>query len=232
MRSKNNMKSKSIPPSTFKFLIDVAKNNNRPWFAENKSRYQEAYTQMKEFSDVVLNKMTHIDEIEELKVYRIYRDVRFSKDKLPYKTHMSGYLRRATKKLRGGYYFHIEPGHSFVGGGFWGPNSADLKRIRQEIAADDKPLRKIINSTKFKKTFGTLQGECLKTAPRGFAKDHPAIDLLRHKQFIIWKSFSDDEVLSPKFSGEIIKVFKNMRPFFDYMSEVLTTDSNGVPLED
>ena len=224
------MMKKTIPASIFKFLKDVQQNNNRPWFAENKARYQEAYQQMKTFSDVVLDKMSHLDEIEELKLYRIYRDVRFSKDKLPYKTHMSGYLRRATNRLRGGYYFHIEPGNSFVGGGFWGPHKDDLKRIREEIAADDQALRKILNSASFKKTFGTLKGDCLKTAPRGYAKDHPAIDLLRHKQFIIWKSFSDEEVMSPKFAGETVKVFKNMRPFFDYMSEVLTTDSNGVSI--
>ncbi len=228
--------STTIPKSTLEFLRDLAKNNNRPWFNDNKDRYTAAHENMIEFAEALIDEMSHHDNLVPMtgkkSLFRIYRDVRFSKDKSPYKSNFAGGLKRATKWLRGGYYYHIQPGDSFVGGGFWSPNPADLKRIRDEIASHDQPLRKIITDPTFKKTFGTLQGETVKTAPKGFDRDHPAIDLLRHKQFLISRSFSDLEVTSPKFLKELIQTFQNMRPFFDYMSEVLTTDANGVPIED
>lgn len=227
------MKHPVIPKSTLKFLKDLSKNNNRDWFAEHKSRYELAHTGMKAFKDAVGKEMEKYDNLERVKLHRIYRDVRFSKNKLPYKNNFGGSLSRATKQLRGGYYFHIEPGgNSIVGGGFWGPNSADLKLIRQHIAFDDQPLRKILKSAKFKKYFGYLQGDQLKTAPKGFEKDHPAIDLLRYKQLYAFRSFTDAEVTDDKFLSELVKTFLALRPYFDYMSEILTTDLNGVPLYD
>lgn len=222
----------SIPQSVIDFLNDLSANNNRPWFNENKPRYQAQQAHMKAFGNALLDEMTHHDNIEQLKLYRIYRDVRFSKNKLPYKRNMSGSMSRATKWLRGGYYFHIEPGNSFAAGGFWAPNSADLKRIRKEFEFDAKPIREIIADKTFQKTFGNLEGDEVKTAPRGFAKDHPAIDLIRKKQFIVTRKFSDKEVTSPDFLSMLNQTFADMRPFFDYMSEVLTTDENGVPIED
>ncbi len=225
------MPNNHISKSTFKFLKDLQANNNRDWFAKNKDRYLEANDEMKALNEALLNKMSYHDEIERIKLYRIYRDIRFSKDKTPYKGSLSTSMKRATKWLRGGYFFKIEPGNSFAAGGFWGPNSADLKRIRQEIAANDKPFRKILKSAAFKKTFGSLEGEQVKSAPRGFDKNHPAIDLLRYKQFIVYRQFTDKEVLAPGFVNDLSKSFKSMRPFFNYMSEVLTTDENGVPLK-
>ncbi|MEM8908515.1 MAG: DUF2461 domain-containing protein [Bacteroidota bacterium] len=225
------MSSSRITPAHFTFLEELKENNNRPWFNEHKDRYLAAHATMKAFTEQLMNEMSLQDEIEAIRLHRIYRDVRFSKDKSPYKSHFSGGLKRATKWRRGGYYFHIEPDNSFVAGGFWAPNSPDLKRIRQEIAADDKVLRKILNAAKFKKYFGELKGEQVKTAPKGYAKDHPAIDLLRYKQLYVMHTFTNEEVLSPRFVKTVAKGFKNMRPFFDYMSEVLTTDSNGVPIE-
>lgn len=219
-----------LTKSIFKFLADLEKNNNRDWFKEHKPRYQEVHAEFKAFANVVLDKMSHIDEIERLRVHRIYRDVRFSKDKTPYSDHFSGGMSRATKLLRGGYYFHITPGASFVGGGFWGPNPADLKLIRTDIAADPKPLRKILASKSFVQTFDTLLGDQVKTAPRGYTVDHPAIELLRYKQFYVRHPFTDTEVLSKDFPDKIVKVYSKLRPFFDYMSEVLTTDENGEPL--
>ena len=227
------MKSTHIQPSLLKFLKDIKKNNNRDWFAKNKPRYQEELEKFKVFANTFLDEMNKMDEIETLKIYRIYRDTRFSKDKTPYKFHFAGGFKRATVRRRGGYYFHFEPGGgSFLAGGFWSPNSPDLKRIRQEIEMDDKPLRKILKSASFKKNFGELKGTKVSTAPRGFAKDHPAIDLLRHKQFIVYRNFSDKEIIDTKFLKEAIKTFKAIRPFFDYMSEVLTTDLNGVSIID
>lgn len=214
----------------FDFLKELKDNNNRPWFQENKERFLVVKENMQAFSNELLNAMSHHDEIERMKIYRIYRDIRFSKDKTPYKAYLSGHFVRATKALRGGYYFHIEPNNSFVGGGFWNPSSPDLKRIRQDIASDPEQLRSIINAPQFKKTFGTLDGNQVKTAPKGYKKDHPAIDLLRYKQFLISHKFTDKEVLAPDFAAKASKVFEEMRPFFNYMSEVLTTDENGVPI--
>lgn len=224
------MQISSIAPSTLQVLTDLSANNNREWFKENKQRFEAAKANMKAFGETLLEEMYQHDKIEKMKLYRIYRDVRFSKDKTPYKNSLSGNFTRATKQLRGGYYFHIEPNNSFIGGGFWGPNSADLKRLRQEFAADPEPLRAIIHSKKFKDAFGTLQGEQLKSSPRGYSKDHPSVDLLRYKQFLVSQTFTDEEVVSEDFALKLSKGFKAMRPFFDYMSEVLTTDENGVPI--
>ena len=223
----------SLDRSVFKFLKDLEKNNNREWFAINKPKYLAANDHFKALAQKINLGMQKQDNIEKMKLYRIYRDVRFSKNKAPYKNNFSGGFSRATKALRGGYYFQLQPGgNSMMGGGFWQPEASDLKIIREEIAADDAPLRNIINSTDFKKHFGELGGQQLKTAPKGFPKDHPSIDLLRYKSFIVSKNFTDKEVMSPGFSDEILKYFKATRPFFDYMSEVLTTDSNGVSIID
>lgn len=222
-----------LNPSVFAFLKKLEKNNNRDWFAENKALYVSAHESFKAFAETLDRAMQKQDHIEKMKLFRIYRDVRFSKNKAPYKNSFSGSFSRATKALRGGYYFHLEPGgRSMVGAGFWQPESADLKRIREEIAADAAPLRKIINSASFKKHFGKLEGDQVKTAPKGYPKDHPDIDLLRYKSFIVSHHFTDKEVTAPGFADEILKYFKATRPFFDYMSEVLTTDVNGVSLID
>lgn len=226
------MKSSIISSTTLQFLKDLQENNDRGWFAKEKDRFVAAKENMQSFADALLAEIEQHDEIEKMKVYRIYRDVRFSKDKSPYKNYLSGSMMRATKWRRGGMYFHIEPnGKSMIGGGFWNPNSADLARIRQEIAADDSFLRKIIAAPNFKKHFGELEGNQVKTAPRGYAKDHPAIDLLRYKQFLLGEYFTDKEVTSKNFIKKATTSFLAMRPFFDYMSDVLTTDSNGVPIE-
>ena len=222
--------SATISKSNFQFLKDIANNNNRDWFAANKDRYQAAHADSKAFIAELGNQMEKIDNIERVKLFRIYRDVRFSKNKTPYKNNWGIGLNRATALLRGGYYINIEPGNSFIAGGFWNPNSADLKRIRMELASDAKPLRKIINSAKFKKTFGQLSGDGVKSAPRGFDKEHPDIDLIRMKQFLVYKTVPNKMVLSKDFMKEITTTFKAMHPFFDYMSDVLTTDINGVPL--
>lgn len=225
-----------IKVSNFKFLKDLEKHNDRDWFTENKKRYQLEHDEIIEFADALLVKMNEHDLIEtptgKKSLYRIYRDVRFSKDKSPYKTHWAGGFKRATKHRRGGYFFHIKPGgQSFIAGGFWAPNKDDLQRIREEIATDASELRAVIADPTFVSTFETLDGEQLKTSPKGFDKEHPDVDLLRYKQFIFSKNFSDEEVLSADFADLANETFKAMRPFFDFMSDVLTTDSNGQPIE-
>ena len=223
-----------IQQSTVNFLKELKSNNNREWFAENKERFLVANDSFISFADDILLEMSKIDSIETISgkksVFRIYRDVRFSKNKTPYKNHFSGSLKRATEELRGGYYFHVEPGNSFIGGGFWGPNPKDLLRIRKEININAEELIAVISTKKFISNFGNLQGETLKTAPRGFDRNHANIELLRLKQFIVSKKISDEEILGKDFSNVVVDTFKEMRPFFDYMSSVLTTDENGVSI--
>jgi len=218
----------------FAFLKKVKLNNNREWFAKHKNEYLLAHENMIAFADAVLLEMNKYDHIEtpsgKKSLHRIYRDVRFSKNKTPYNTHFGGSLKRATHSLRGGYYYHLEQGNSFVAGGFWGPNAQDIKHIRQQIAADPDALKSILNNKTIKNAFGDLVGSKLKTAPRGFTVDHPAIDLLRYKQFILTKSFSDKEVFNSNFHKEMIENFQKMRYFFDYMSDILTTNLNGVSI--
>lgn len=216
----------SIQNSTYQFLTQLKTNNNRDWFTENKSSYQKAHSNFAEFMDELIIEMKKIDIIEnesgKKSLFRIYNDVRFSKGKPPYKTHIGGSLSRATRWHRGGYYIHFEPGNTFIGCGFWQPNSDDLRLIRNEFAHDSKPMRAILNDLEFKKVFGELKGDAVKTAPRGFEKDHPNIDLIRYKSFYFEHHFSDSEVFDENFVFEVTKTFLSVRPFFDYMSEVLT----------
>jgi uncharacterized protein (TIGR02453 family) len=216
-----------IQASTLQFLKDLSANNNREWFQANKDRYESALDNMKQFARAVENGLGETDLLESATLFRIYRDVRFSKDKSPYKSNFGLGLSRATKRLRGGYYLQIEPGGSFVGGGFWQPNTEDLKRIRAEFAIDDRPIREIMADPDFRKYFDILQGEELKTAPQGFDRDHPAIDLLRKKSFVVKRNFTDAAVTDDSFLQEVTHTFRAMRPYFDYMSMVLTTNLNG-----
>ncbi|MEM6347640.1 MAG: DUF2461 domain-containing protein [Bacteroidota bacterium] len=226
------MSSHIIQAKTFKFIRDLQKHNDRDWFQANKPRYEIAHANMVAFSEALMDGMLDQDNVVPMTgkkmLFRIYRDVRFSKNKAPYKNHFSGRMRRNTELLRGGYYYHIMPeGGSFIAGGFWGPEKDDLRRIRDELAMDAQPLRDIIAQKKFVDTFGELIGDALKTAPKGFDKAHPDIDLIRMKQYIVKKSFSDEEVLADDFVENLLDAYAAMLPFFNYMSEVLTTDTNG-----
>ena len=218
--------------STLFFLQKLANNNNRDWFNKHKDLYlNEKENTTSFFNEVKLNLTAH-DKIEKMKLFRIYRDVRFSADKTPYKPRFAAHFVRATKELRGGYYLHIEPKNSFLAGGFWKPNKEDLFRIRKEFEFDDDEIKQILNGKKFLQNFGNIEGESVKTAPRGFNKNHKAIDLIRMKQFVVTKKFSNNEVLSSDFLPNIDSSFKTMRPFLDYMSYVLTTNLNGESILD
>ncbi|MDX1277222.1 DUF2461 domain-containing protein [Oceanihabitans sediminis] len=221
----------TIHKETFDFLNRLKKNNNRDWFNDNKKEFKEIELEVKKVFGQLLEKLNKHDSIEKMKVFRIYRDVRFSKNKLPYKTHLGASFSRTKPYLRGGYYLQIQPNNqSFIATGFWEPNKDDLLRIRREFQQDDQEIREIINNKKFKSVWGDLVGEELKTAPRNFDKEHKAIDLIRKKQFIFTKNFSDKEVFSPDFINNVDEAFISIRPFFDYMSDVLTTDLNGVSI--
>lgn len=223
-----------IQKKTFEFLSLLAANNDREWFQANKILFEAAQQNMLSFADQLLDLMRQHDNIEnesgKKMLYRIYKDTRFSKDKSPYKTHFGIRMSRATSALRGGYYFHLEPGNCFVGGGFFAPESDDLKRIREDIDFNYEEWNAVLASTDLVNTFGQLKGDEVKSAPKGYSKDHPAIDLLRKKQFLLIKPLSDAEVQADDFVVELNNHFKALRPFFDYMSEVLTTDANGESL--
>jgi uncharacterized protein (TIGR02453 family) len=209
------------------FLSLLNKNNNREWFAEHKAEFQKIEGEARLFFNELGNDLQKQDSIESIQIYRIYRDVRFSKDKSPYKKYLSGWYSRTKPFFRGSYYLHLEPGNSFVEGGFWQPNPEDLKRIRKEFELDDSEIREIMDAPDFKKYFLGIDGEELKTAPKDFDKNHKAIDLIRKKQFLVVRKFTDKEVLDKNFNNEVLATFSAMRPYFDYMSDVLTTNLNG-----
>ncbi|MEY8849015.1 DUF2461 domain-containing protein [Psychroserpens sp. XS_ASV72] len=210
------------------FLKQLGNNNNREWFNEHKKTFKQLETQAKLANTQVFENLKKHDNVDNMKMFRIYRDVRFSKDKQPYKTHFGCSFHRKKPELRGGYYVHVQPNNeSFIATGFWQPNKEDLLRIRKEFEQDDEEIRDIINDNKFKSVWGDFQGEELKTAPKNFDKEHPAIDLIRKKQYVFIKKYSDKEVASDDFLKEVDNAFKTVRPYFDYMSDVLTTNLNG-----
>lgn len=225
--------SRNLQP-VFSFLEQLEKNNNREWFQVHKGLYEEAHGNMIKFAEALLDEMRKHDQIQTVSgkksLFRIYRDIRFSKDKKPFKTSWSGAFKRATNALRGGYYFHIEPNNTFIAGGFFGPNSQDLKHIRIHLNQDETALKDVLNNGSMISYFGTLQGEQVKTAPKGFSREHPAIDLIRYKQFILKHQFSNQQVFSANFHEQVSQGFQRLRPFFDVMSEILTTDLNGISL--
>lgn len=217
---------------TFDFLKRLKKNNEREWFNKNKDRFQESKNEFEELVQEISSHLQSHDEIDlaRTKVFRIYRDVRFSKDKTPYNPYWRTAFYRAGKERRGTYYMHLEPGSTVILGGFYGPESQDLKHIREQISLDPDPLRALMKKSSFKNYFGNMEGEKLKTAPKGFEKDDPSLDLIQHKSFYFRHEFSDAEVLDPKFPKTVSEGWKKIRPFFDYMSEILTTDLNGNPI--
>tara|TARA_B110000116_G_C16615828_1_gene481513 strand:- start:41 stop:715 length:675 start_codon:yes stop_codon:yes gene_type:complete len=222
----------SLNPDIFLFFSDLHKNNSRNWFKHQKNRFKGLESSVKEFAEEVKNKILLKDLVDKVKLFRIYRDVRFSKDKTPYKTHFGISIHRVKPLYRGGYYIQIMPGSSFIACGFWNPNKEDLLRIRKEFEIDISDFKKIIEDPSFLNIWGGIEGEEVKTAPRGFSKYHKNINLIKKKTFLFIKKYNDNEVLSKDFMNNILNDFTSIRPFFDYMSNVLTTDLNGVSIFD
>jgi len=218
---------KQLTKNNLAILAQIAANNNKDWFTEHKPEIDMEFNQVKDFFKALYEQMQNHDQLEPIHIHRLYRDVRFSKNKLPYKSYFGLHIPRQKPLLRGGYFLRLQPGACRVAGGFYGPESHDLKRIREEIAADPDEFRALFETEAFKSLYDGLESEELKTAPKGFAKDHPAVDLLKKKSFIIYKDFTDEQVLSPAFFNQVLACFLGFRPFFDYMSNVLTTNSNG-----
>ncbi|MBD45569.1 MAG: TIGR02453 family protein [Flavobacteriaceae bacterium] len=220
-----------LQKSILSFLDKLKKNNNRDWMMEHKKEYQSNEKILKQFYSSVEASLNITDEISKLKVFRINRDVRFSKNKAPYNVHRSVSFSRAGAHRRGGYYLRIEPGNSAMAGGFFSPEASDLFRIRKEFEIDTTEIREILNHKKFKKAFGGFnQSYQVKTAPRNFSKDDKNIDLIKLKNYFVECKFTDKEVLSEDFEKKLMDHYLLLRPLFNYMSEVLTTDLNGVSI--
>jgi len=223
-----------VEKATFDFLKKLSVNNDRDWFNAHKAQYEKAKENVEGFMDALIAKMNTHDRLEtpsgKKSLYRIYNDVRFAKDKSPYNPRFAGYMKRSMPHLRGGYYIWIAPGVTRVGCGFSYPNADDLKRIRLDISANPSDWRKMLRSKAITSHFGEMIGEQVKTTPRGFSADDPAIDLLRFKQYWFERAFTDREALSSGFLQQVNQTYKSIRPFFDYMSDVLGTDVNGEPI--
>ncbi len=227
------MPNTAITKEVFSFLKKLENNNNRDWFTTNKKEFKSLEDEMKVFFNELGDEVKATDEIERVKIFRIYRDVRFSKNKTPYKINFSSSLSRAGAKLRGGYYTQVQPNNgSFIAAGFWQPEKQDLLRIRKEFELDASEFREVVSNKKLKAIWGELVGDELKTAPRDFDKEHENIDLIKKKQFIFVRNFTDKEVLDPNFKTEVVNSFKAIRPYFDLMSDILTTNLNGESLLD
>lgn len=219
-----------IEQALLDFLKELAINNNKEWFDQHKPRFTKLDTTFKKQMDSITDALNEKDVIEKLKVFRIYRDVRFSNDKTPFKTHRSANWMRAGANRRGSYYLSIGPDQCVIGIGFFGPEKDDLYRVRKEIEMDAVELRAIIEKAAFKKTWGVFQGESLKVAPKGFDKSHPDIDLIRLKNFFFTKKFTIAQVTHADFEKQVINAFETTRPFLDYMTAILTTNLNGESL--
>ena len=217
-----------IDSRVFKFLKYINSNNNREWFNTNKQIYKRSLEQIQNFTIDLVELMNLHDKIENYKIFRIYRDIRFSKNKTPYKNNFGISLVREKPQLRGGYYLHIKPRDSFSAVGFWKPEKSDLFRIRKEIELDGKEFADVISSKLITRRWGNLIGDSLKTCPRGFSKDHEHISILRKKSFLFKKNYTDQEVISKDFIDKLNQDFLLTRIFLDYMSNILTTDLNGI----
>jgi uncharacterized protein (TIGR02453 family) len=215
---------------TLKFLKDLKKNNNKTWFDNHRKEYEAAKQDFSDFIQLVIDRHAKTDPtIGSLKakecMFRINRDIRFSKDKSPYKTNFGASINRGGKKSSfAGYYFHCEPGESFVGGGLWMPMPPELKKVRQEIDYCFDEFKKIIGSKKFKSIYGDLSREeemSLSKVPQGFEKDSPAADYIKMKSFIAMKSFSEKDMLSKDLIRQTITAFESLYPLIQFINRAL-----------
>jgi len=215
-----------INKSTLTFLSGLKLNNEREWFNNNRSRYEEARKNFEAFVQAVISEIVKFDPIYkglEAKscIFRINRDTRFSHDKSVYKTNFGAFMVRGGKKNGDrfpGYYFHIEPGSSFAAGGAYVPPTPWLNALREKIGENADELIRIVNNKEFKKYFGALDGEKLKTAPKGYPRDHPYIELLKMKSFLAYRSISDRELTSEGCFDLVVSSFRTMKPLHDFLT--------------
>lgn len=219
-----------IETSTFKFLRELKENNNRRWFEQHRAEYEAARANVLELVDKVIAGIAGFDpSIIELApedcLFRIYRDVRFSPNKTPYKIHFGAYMSdRGRSADRAGYYVHVQPGESLLAGGLYLPPTRELKAVRQAILEDSKSLRRIISRPRFVQLFGrTLPGHRLKTAPRDIPRDHPDIDLLRLTSFEVWTDLKNRRLQQKDFAEYSVGVFEAMHDYVEWLNYSLDT---------
>jgi len=208
------------------FLSDLKNNNNREWFDLNRDRYLKAKTLFEEKVNLVIGEISHFDPSIGMpaakdSIFRIFRDVRFSKDKLPYKTNFGAFVANGGRKTaRAGYYIHIEPGASMVGGGIYMPEQDVVKKLRQEIYYNAAGFKKLIEEKKFKKTFGKLaEFDKLKRPPKDFDANFPDVDLLMYKSYTVMHPLADEVVLSDRFPQKVLEVCSTMKEFNQFLNK-------------
>ncbi|MFM7016491.1 MAG: DUF2461 domain-containing protein [Bacteroidota bacterium] len=218
-----------LQPSTLNFLKSLNENNNREWFEKNRDTYETAKNDFNNWTEQLIKVAQKIsDDYHHLQlkdcIFRIYRDVRFSKNKAPYKNHMALQLKKNGKKSPYcGFYIHIEPSSnaSFIAGGFWMPEVEVLKKVRQEIEYNTDDFKKIIHDKKFKSLFGTLEEHKLKKAPKGVDPSHPDIELLKYTSYVVTSSIDNSDLTSDNLTKQIIKGLKTIQPFLDFLNTAI-----------
>jgi uncharacterized protein (TIGR02453 family) len=217
---------KTIKKSTLDFLSSLKINNNRDWFIQNRSLYQEAKVNFESFVQEIINNIIEFEPIMkglEAKscVYRINRDIRFSNDKSPYKANFGAFIVRGGKKNGdkfAGYYIHLEPGNNMIAGGAYMPPAPWLNVIREKIDEEPDNFKRIINAKDFIHYFKKIDGEQLKKAPKGYPSDHPDIDLLKFKSYLVVNEVSDELVLQDDYFSHVMRVIRAMKPFNDFLN--------------
>lgn len=217
-----------LQPSTLKFIKELKKNNNKAWFDVNRKTYEAAKADFISFVDTLIPAIAKFDPaVSSLKakecIFRINRDIRFSKDKSPYKTNMGTYINPGGKKVNTpGYYFHCEPGQNFAAGGLYVPAPEDLAKVRQEIDYNFEEWKKIIHHKAFKKYFAKVDGiEILSRPPKGYSEDNPAIEFLKMKSFIVSRPLTDAQLTDKNLVKEVAKTFETMKPMIDFLNHAL-----------
>ncbi|PJZ68420.1 TIGR02453 family protein [Leptospira perolatii] len=215
-----------LQKSTLDFLKSLAKNNNKLWFEKNKESFQSAKEDFELMITELIAKLSKLNpplaHIDPKKcIFRIYRDVRFSKNKDPYKTNFGAAISETGKGLdRALFYLHVQPGNeSFLAGGLYMPESKKLQAVRTKILKDPKKWEKLISESKFKKTFGGLSDMKLKTVPRGFAKDHPMAETLKYTSYVVERKLEDATLLSKNLITMCADSYKLLLPFNQYFNE-------------
>jgi len=219
-----------LEPQTLKFLTQLKKNNNKPWFDAHRAQYEAARIDFSNFIQLVIDALQKTDTTitgttSKDCIFRINRDIRFSNDKTPYKSHFGASIKRNGRKSAfAGYYFHLEPGNSFVGGGLWQPEAPALKNMRQEIDYNWDEFKELIGGKNFKKTFGDIykgNDVSLSTMPKGYEKDNPAAEYLRLKSFIAETSLTDEELTKATLHKKTVAAFEALQPFLNFINRTV-----------
>jgi uncharacterized protein (TIGR02453 family) len=209
------------------FLEELSSNNNREWFQKNKAWYEESRDKVLFLTDVLINEIGRFDpEIRGLQpkdaMFRIFRDVRFSGDKRPYKTNFGSFICKGGRKSSNpGYYFHLEPGGCFVAGGIYMPGAEELRAVRNYLADHADEFLEITEDPAFKDLFPELYDDKLKTPPKGFPKEHEHIELLKYKSFIYSKTFSNKEVKGEDYVEKMVEAFETLHPLNSFLYRAL-----------